>query len=187
MDTDVQRDVFRGGYWVSWNIKSGRPLPEAYGLSTDDTVKPSGIVALLFEVEVEVAQEAMIATNEYGEAEQLWPEYLVWSCRRYSLCITDQNHGDPVGIRGCEVRLLPGDIILREESERTHRLAISAGEAQLEFPYPLKDAVYTTRWWHAGVDSILPATSDAERTAGNDPDATGRRTPAAVRSEQEAA
>lgn len=170
VETQIESDLFRGGAWASWTIWSSKPLPEAFWPREghDEYMAALPMAVLIYEVELVVPESALASPHDARGYERIWPEYVATPCRRYSLRIEPAHKSDAVGLQGCDVRLIPGDISVPDETSRCTQLAISALDSQLDLRFPMQGAVYSIRWWNLSF-SLLPSAAELPTKARRDP------------------
>ena len=146
VSVQVDDDVFHGGQWISWIIRSAQPLPESlHWTANPETDYKTLAAVLIYEIEVIVPEPALRASGE--DFEQVWPEFFESPCRSYTLVLRGTEFQQEAGFHYCDVRLKQGSIVLTDETAKCTKLAVAASRSGiLKIEYPLQGATYTVHW-----------------------------------------
>jgi hypothetical protein len=170
VESHLEPDLLRGGQWAKWAIRSFRPLPEAYWRDDELAERTRAtLVVLLYDVEFNLLEGALVSRYSKTGDEHVWPECVDVPCRLYTINVKTLRATDVVALQGCEVRLLPRNTAVTEETTRCSQRAIAAHDGKLQVCYPVPNAVYSLRWWHMGSSAVAACVQQMPELVGPSP------------------
>ena len=139
IEVNVSPSFGRRGEVAEWTIE-GERLPESFWVgSLQSSEEDRRLVALLYEVEAEVAAGAFDDTKS-------WSETFPLPCRTYQFSIRNEGLQDNVDLERCEVTLSNSDEVLYDETETYSYAALLAKDDVLIVDCPLQGATYAVSW-----------------------------------------